>query len=103
MTTKKVTYIIALNVLTAFLPLLSNQFVLYSIKQRREVVGEIGLTIDTRYVGPIELTPTYARSDILNWPIPVFIFAVVGNAVLIVYLKRENIQMNSDEQSNIED
>jgi hypothetical protein len=103
MASKRVTRIIVFNVLTAFFLLLSSQFVLYAIEQRREVVGEIGLIIDTHYAGPIELTPTYARSDILNLPIIIFIITIVGNAILVVSPKRENTKMNSYEQSKVED
>jgi hypothetical protein len=53
-----------------FLP---SQYVLTIIQQRGEVVGYIGLIIDTHYVGPIQYTPTFDRSDLLNYLLITFI------------------------------
>ena len=90
MVSKKLTsYIIVISVLMALFLFLSSQAVLYSVQQRGEAVGQIGLTIDTYYTGPIELTPTYARNEILNLPLFLFIFTVISNVIFMLLLRKE--------------
>ena len=84
------TYIIIFNVLMAIFLFLSSQYVLYAIEQRGEVVEQIGLIIDTNYVGPQELTHTYVRADLLNYPLIAFILTLLGNAIFVILLRRES-------------
>jgi hypothetical protein len=86
-----VKYFIIFNVIMVLFLFLSSQFVLYSVEARREVISGIGLTIDTSYVGPIEYTPPYgARNDILNYPLIIFIISLIGNAILLLRMRKES-------------
>jgi hypothetical protein len=89
--TKAVTYFIIFNLLMALFLFLSSQFVLYSVEARGEVINGIGLTIDTKYVGPIEYTPPYsARNDILNYPFIIVIITLIGNALLLFRIRKKS-------------
>jgi hypothetical protein len=55
-----------------------------------EVVRSVGISIDTQYIGPMELTPTGVGIPLWNYPLFVFIFTVIGNAIFILLLRREN-------------
>ena len=91
MATKKiVTYVIIFNLILIFALFLSSQFVLSAIERRGEIVGEIGIISDTHYNGPMEYTPTYSRNDLLNYPLIIFIAALIGNTVFVLQIRRKN-------------
>ena len=69
---------------------LSSQIVLTALVSTDEVVKSVGISIDTQYIGPIELTPTGISAPLWNYPLFVFIFTLMGNAILIVLLKNKN-------------
>jgi hypothetical protein len=70
----------------ALLLFLSSQYVLTVVMNRGEAIDEIGLVIDTNYVGPIEQTPTGIREELLNYPLFVFIFTLIADSVFVVWL-----------------
>jgi hypothetical protein len=88
-------YIIIFNVIMAVLLFASSQYVLSVIEARGEVIGEIGIYIDTHYSGPIQYTPPTIRNALPNFPLFIFILTLIGNAILIFQLNRENKQLRS--------
>ena len=84
-----VTYIIVFNIIMSCVFVLSSQLVLSGLVRGDEVVSSVGIVIDTKYIGPIELTPTGSRAPLWNYPLFVFILALIGNAFFILLLRRE--------------
>jgi phosphotransferase system glucose/maltose/N-acetylglucosamine-specific IIC component len=84
------TIAIVFNIVMSLLFLVSSEFVLSSVVSSNEVVSAVGITIDTRYIGPIEYTPTGTHAPLYNYPLFVFIFALIGNVIFVVLLRREN-------------
>ena len=81
------TYIAIFNVLMVFLLFLSSMFVLFILDGK--IVEDIGIYID--YGFPYtDFPPPTVHAPLLNYPLFVFIFALIGNAVLILLLRREN-------------
>jgi hypothetical protein len=83
-------YLIVFNVVMSLLLLLFSQLVLLELISTDEVVRSVGISIDTQYIGPIELTPTGVGAPLWNYPLFVLIFTLIGNTIFIVQLRREN-------------
>ena len=84
------TYILIFNLVMVLLLFLSSQYVLTVVMNRGEVIGEVGLVIDTNYVGPIEETPTGVRAELLNYPLFMFIFALIVDIIFLLSLKSKH-------------
>jgi hypothetical protein len=83
------TYVIVFNILMSLLLLLSSQLILSELISTDKVVRSVGISIDTQYIGPIELTPTGVGAPLWNYPLFVFISTMLGNAVLIMTQRRQ--------------
>jgi len=84
------TYGIVFNIVMSLLLLLSSQLILSELISTNKVVRSVGISIDTQYIGPKELTPTGVGAPIWNYPLFVFISTMIGNAIFIITLRREN-------------
>ncbi len=84
------TCVIVFNVVMSLLLLLSSQLILSELISTDKVVRSVGISIDTQYVGPIELTPTGVGAPLWNYPLFAFIITMIGNAVFIILLRRES-------------
>ena len=81
------TYTAIFNGVMVILLFLSSMFVLFILNGK--IVEEIGIYID--YGFPYtDFPPPTVHAPLLNYPLFVFIFALIGNAVLILLLRRES-------------
>ena len=80
-------YVAIFNAVVAFLIFLSSQFVLYILNGK--IVQDIGIYIDYGFPYTDAPIPT-TNAPLLNYPLILFIFALIGNAILILLIRRES-------------
>jgi hypothetical protein len=80
------TFIVIFNVVMAFFLFLSSQFVLFILNGT--VVQGVGIYIDYGFPYTGAPIPTQ-HAPLLNYPLFVFIFTLIGNAIFIGLLRRE--------------
>ncbi len=88
MATKRLTnYIILFNVLMAISLFLSSQFMLIILNGT--IVQGVGIYIDYGFPYTDSPIPT-THAPLLNYPLILFIFELIGNAILILLIRRES-------------
>ncbi len=81
------TYIITFNVLMAILLFLFSQFVLLLLNGT--IVQSIGIYIDYGFPSSNGWPIPTIHAPLLNYPLFVFIFTVIGNVIFMLLLRRE--------------
>ena len=80
-------HVFIFNALMAFLLFLSSQFVLYILNGT--IVQDIGIYIDYGFpYTALDAIYTGAHAPLPNYPLLVFILTLIGNAILILLIRR---------------
>ena len=90
-------YIAIFNVVMAFFLFLASQFVLFILKGA--IMQNVGIYIDYGFPSTPEGPIPTIHAPLPNYPLFVFILTLIGNAILILYLRRENSKYRSKTSS----
>jgi hypothetical protein len=82
------TYIILFNAIMGLILFLSSQLVLLILNGT--IVENIGIYIDYGFPSTFPYAIPTSHAPLPNYPLLVFIFTLIGNAIFIVQLRREN-------------
>ena len=99
MTSKRyTTYIIVFNAIMGLILFLSSQLVLLILNGT--IVENTGVYIDYRFPSTFPDAIPTVHAPLLNYPLFVFISTLIGNAIFIIQLRRENkIEIHSKTSS----
>ena len=86
------TYVFIFNALMAFLLFLSSQFVLFILKGT--IVQNVGIYIDYGFPSTPEGPIPTIHAPLPNYPLFVFISILIGNAILILLLRRRQKKLH---------
>jgi hypothetical protein len=88
-------YIFIFNVLMVSLLFFSSQFVMFILNGT--IVQDVGFYIDYGFPLSNGMPIPTVHAPLLNYPLFVFIFTIVGNVIFILHRKRENRRTHIDE------